>query len=229
MILSHRHKFIFLKTVKTASTSMEIALSQVCGPDDVLTPAREDLAKQRALDGQNYRIEHPAKPKRPLWRRMLGRPERYYHPSVGYYEHMPAFRVRAYVGEEIWRSYFKFAFVRNPWDRQVSYYFYKTRHETPRRSFETFLANARRAHVESREIYTIDGERAVDFLGRYETIDEDFQKAVQAIGLKEPLTLGKANASDKPKDRYREFYTDKTRDLVGSWYAREIEELGYTF
>ena len=39
MIISHKHKFIFLKTVKTAGTSIEIALSKYCGPDDIITPA----------------------------------------------------------------------------------------------------------------------------------------------------------------------------------------------
>ncbi|PYL93687.1 MAG: hypothetical protein DMF14_00320 [Verrucomicrobia bacterium] len=38
MIISHKHKFIFIKTVKTAGTSLEVFLSQHCGPDDVLTP-----------------------------------------------------------------------------------------------------------------------------------------------------------------------------------------------
>jgi hypothetical protein len=208
---------------------MEIALSHVCGPDDIITPAREDLAGQRALDGQNYKMEHPDKPKRPLWRRVLGRPERYYHPSIGYYEHIPAWRVKTYVGDEVWRSYYKFAFARNPWDRQVSFYFYKTRNENPRRSFEAFMNNRKRAHVESREIYAIGDDIVVDFLGRYESINEDFRKVLADIGIRDPVVLPVANTSDKPKDRYREFYTERTRALVADWYAQEIEELSYDF
>jgi hypothetical protein len=111
MIISYEHKLIFLKTKKTAGTAIEAALSELCGPHDVITPFREDSESERKGRGpQNYRIEHPLKPRRPLWRRLLLRPERYYHPTVGFYEHMPASVLRAYVGEEIWRSYFKFAF-----------------------------------------------------------------------------------------------------------------------
>ena len=109
MIISHHHRFIFIKTNKTGSTSIEAAISQLCGPDDIITPFREDNEQHRQGNRpQNYRIEHPLKPKRPLWRNLFGRPERYYHASVGYYEHMPAWRARAYAGEDIWNSYFKF-------------------------------------------------------------------------------------------------------------------------
>ena len=38
MILSHKHQFIFIKTNKTAGTSIEIALSSICGEDDIITP-----------------------------------------------------------------------------------------------------------------------------------------------------------------------------------------------
>ena len=50
------NRFIFLKTVKTASSSIEIALSSLCGPDDVITPTREDLDEQRAIRAQNFRL-----------------------------------------------------------------------------------------------------------------------------------------------------------------------------
>ena len=229
MIVSHTHKFIFMKTVKTASSSMEIALSQVCGPDDVVTPTRDDLAEQRAIAGQNYRIEHPAKPQRPVWRRLLGRPERLYHPSVGYYEHMPAWRARTYLGDKVWNSYYKFAFVRNPWDAQVSIYFYKTRHLAQRPTFEVFLAQTKQARYSAWDIYTIDDAVAVDFLGRYESVAQDFAKALQTIGLDTQMALPRANVSDKPKDRYREFYNERTRALVAGWYAPEIKAHGYTF
>ena len=179
MIISHEHKFIFLKTKKTAGTAIEAALSELCGPSCVITPYREESEGDRkGLAPQNYRIEHPLKPKRPLWRRLIGRPERYYHPSVGYYEHMPAHLVRAYVGEEVWRSYFKFAFDRNPWDRQISWYFYKTKTKASRPSFEDFMASRRRAYVDNHEIYLEGGALAVDFLGRYEDLDADLAKAL---------------------------------------------------
>src|SRR3990172_4785436 len=166
MIISHSHKFIFIKTKKTAGTAIEAALSELCGPDDVITPYRAESEEDRkGRPPQNFRIEHPMKPQRPLWRRLLLRPERYYHQSVGYYEHMPASRVRSYVGEEIWRSYFKFAFDRNPWDRQVSWYLYKTKSKRARPSFERFMASRRRAFVNNYALYTVDGALAVDFVG----------------------------------------------------------------
>lgn len=231
MIVSHAHRFIYIKTYKTASTSIEAALSEVCGPDDVITPASEPLMATRASRrAQNYRIEHPAKPGRPLWRRLLRRPERPYHPSVGFYEHMPAWRIRTYVGEEIWRSYYKFTFERNPWDRQVSWYHYKTKSKTRRPPFEAFLKDRRRAYVENFDLYSSDGAICVDFVGRYESLEEDFRRAMAAVGLKDMVALPLTNASpDHGRRDYRQYYDEGTRDLMASWYAREIAAFGYTF
>lgn len=232
MIVSHKHRFIYLKTIKTASSSMEIALSQLLGSDDIITPARPDLESQReqGVGGQNYRLDHPDVPKRPLWRRLLGRPERYYHPTVGYYEHMPGWRVRKYVGEEIWNSYYKFAFERNPWDRQVSFYYYKTRGKDNPPTFEQFLKNKDKAFVGNYDIYAIGGEIGVDFVGLYEKVEHDFQKALQDIGIKEKIKLPVANVSKKKDARgYRDFFTDQTRDMMAEWYEPEISAFGYKF
>ena len=232
VIISHRHKFIYLKTMKTASTSMEIALSQLLGPDDVITPARPDLESERGLGigGQNYRLDHPDVPKPAFWRRALWRPERYHHPTVGYYEHMPAWRVRRYLGEDIWNSYYKFTFERNPWDRQVSFYSYKTRSKNRPESLAQFLRRKRKAYVCNFDIYSIDGEIGVDFVGQYENISHDFDKAMKGIGIKQKIPLPISNVSKKKDVRgYRQYYTDETRDLVAEWYAPEIAAFGYKF
>ena len=232
MIISHEHKFIFLKTKKTAGTAIEAALSELCGPSDVITPYREESEQERrGLGPLNYRIEHPLKPKRPLWRKLLGRPERYYHPSVGYYEHMPASRVRTYIGDEIWRSYFKFAFDRNPWDRQISWYFYKTKTKANRPSFERFMGSRRHAYVDNHEIYMEGGALAMDFLGRYENLDTDLAKALKMIGIGRSLEVPKSNVTPNKEERqdYRSYYTPHTEALVRDWYAPEIALLGYDF
>ena len=231
MIVSHKHRFIYIKTYKTASTSMEAALSEICGPEDIVTPTSEQLMRTRASGrAQNYRLDHPLVPKRPLWRRLLGRPERFYHPSVGYYEHMPAWRVKAYLGDEIWSRYYKFTFERNPWDRQVSWYYYKTKSKERRPSFDAFLADKRRAWVENYDLYTIDGALCVDYVGRYESLTEDFNKAMQQIGLEGKVALSPSNRSpDHGNREYRTYYDDRTRALMGEWYAREIAAFGYEF
>ena len=214
MIVSHKHKFIFMKTLKTASSSVEIALSNVLGPDDIITPTRSDLAGQRASDraARNYRSDHPAVPKRPLIKRLLRRPERHYHPSIGFYEHMPAWRAKLYLGDEIWNAYYKFSFERNPWDRQVSLYFYKTRGKTSRPRFEEFMKKKKSVYIWNSDIYMIDGRSSLDFVGKYENLDKDFGKALKAIGLDGAITLPEANTSAKPKNSsYRDFYTPATR------------------
>lgn len=232
MILSHKYSFIYIKTYKTASTSIEAALSDICGPDDVITPASEPLMKHRAgARAQNYRlVDHSLVPKRPLWRRLLGRPERHYHPSVGFYEHMPAWRVKAYVGDDIWSSYYKFSFERNPWDRQVSWYYYKTKSKDPRPGFDAFLADRRRAYVENYDLYSIDDEICLDTVGTYESLENDFNIIMGDIGLEGKIDLPKVNISTGPDGYdYRDAYSDEAREIVARWYAREIACFGYEF
>ena len=228
MILSHKHKFIYIKTRKTASSSIEAMLSRLCGPDDVITPTTDRLMTGERLPPQNYRLDHPLVPKRPFLRRLLGRPERHYHPSIGFYEHIPASRIKAYVGDDIWNSYYKFTFERNPWDKQISWYFYKTKSKAQRPSFESFMGDKDKALVENYSLYTTDGKIAVDFLGRYESLNEDLANVLKEIGVRSSEPLPQLNVYGGGGD-YRQLYTDTTRKLVEEWYAPEIEAFGYEF
>ena len=151
--------------------------------------------------------------------------------DYGFYNHMPAAEARELIDDKVWRSYFKFAFDRNPWDRQISWYFYKTKTKASRPSFESFMASRRRAYVDNHEIYMEGGALAVDFLGRYATLEADLAKALHMVGVARKLDVPKSNVTPNKETRqdYRSYYTPKTEAVVRDWYAPEIELLNYGF
>ena len=75
MIISHEHKFIFLKTRKTAGTSVELALRQLCGPDDIIAPIgnaeerRQQSLHYQGRPPQNWRVHGWWQSPRPLFKR----------------------------------------------------------------------------------------------------------------------------------------------------------------
>jgi len=118
MIISHSRKFIFLKTRKTAGTSLEIALSKYCGPRDILTPINYDedaRAEISAMKAQNYGKPLAKYRLSDVIRRVVKGVQ-----PVQYTEHMMAVNARKLIGETIWRDYFKFTIVRNSFDRMLS-------------------------------------------------------------------------------------------------------------
>ncbi len=230
MILSHKHKFIFLKTKKTAGTSIEVALSSLCGDEDVVTPLVETDERLRAggRGAQNWRQHGWWQSPRPIWKRRMLKvaPQDY-----GFYNHMTAGAAKALINDDqVWRSYFKFAFDRNPWDREVSYYHYCYRDADTRPSFDRFIETDRRARINNYEIYSIGGDVAVDFVGRYETLDDDLKRALSHVGLTANPSLPRAKGDIRKDQRsYREYYTPETQRLIGEWYRPEIALLGYEF
>ena len=110
MIVSHAHKFVFLKTKKTVGTSIELALSTLCGDDDIITPLTEIDEAQRASGrgAQNWRKHGWWGSARPFFQRRFFK---FTAEDYGFYNHMPAEQARALLNDDgAWRSYFKFAF-----------------------------------------------------------------------------------------------------------------------
>ena len=225
MIVSHRHKFIFIKTKKTAGTSVELVLRAFCGPDDIVVPLRaadEDLAHGHGP--RNWRLGPPEHPARKALRRVFGFPRK---KLEGYTAHMAASDVRKLIGDAIWDEYFKFTIERNPWDRQVSHYFYQMRSKGRRKlSFDQFMCT-KRAYLNNIELYSIDGEIAVDDVIRFENLQGDLVEVLKKIGITSPVALPRAKGGIREGDGYRSYYTEHTNALVSQWYAREIKEFGY--
>jgi len=167
--------------------------------------------------------------------------------------HDPAQRGLDHYGER-WGDYFRFAFVRNPWDRLVSWYVMLTRWnpERTRRnrkngfwvfmhreagSFENFLVHCTQVfddHDGRKSIafdqldYLVDesGAPIVDFVGRFEQLEHDVQVVLTRIGIS-GTPLGHVLKS--PRGHYSEYYTPALRDLVGERHRRDIEAFGYAF
>ena len=228
MIISHEHKFIFLKTKKTAGTSIELALSELCGPGDIITPltAVDEALRANGRGAQNWRLHGWWQSPRPFWQRRF---LKFSAEDYGFYNHMPAEEAKALLNDDkAWRSYFKFAFDRNPWDRQVSWYHHRYRRKDTPPPFADFIHADRRARINNYEIYSIGGDVAVDFVGRFETIEQDLRHALGQVGLKLEAELPRAKTNFRPNALpYRDYYDGDTSLIVGDWYKREIALLGY--
>jgi hypothetical protein len=148
----------------------------------------------------------------------------------------------AVFGEWRFRSYFKFCFVRNPWDRLVSAYHYlrQGHRNSPivgliqSGSFTDFVKGALRSpvvsgelHIKPQHFFVVDrqGRLRMDYVGRYERLQDDFTVVARRLGLAN--TLGAQNRS--PHDDYRDYYDERSRKIVGELYRRDIELFGYDF
>lgn len=223
MIVSHEHRFIFLKVRKTAGTSVEVALSRIAGDDAIVTPIAEDEtghhARNHKAPGQSASFS-PASLKRLLHEAARDPAQ---SRAIPYFNHMPAWLVRAKLGEEIWGSYFKFCFERNPWDKVVSMYGWNTRDLASPRPFEEWLFSYDGIYSDW-PIYTLGGKCAVDFVGRYEALIGDFRRVLHQMGLF-PDGLGLPALKSGFRREVR--YSPEGIEHIGRIYRREIEMLGY--
>jgi hypothetical protein len=150
-------------------------------------------------------------------------------------EHATANEVKRCLPAKAYDALFKFAFVRNPWDRLVSRYAHLLRSKDRSRhsfissleKFEDFLQWEMRRDSAHQYHYVTnaEGRQIVDFIGHYETLAEDFAKV--CARLKIQAQLPHANVSEH-RD-YRTYYTPETREFVAKKCRRDIEMFGYEF
>lgn len=207
MIASHAHRFVFVKTRKTAGTSLEIALSRHCGPDDIVTrisPADEEL---RAAAG--------------------GVPPQNDATSPGSYAHMGARRVIEVIGRETWDDYFTFAVERNPYDVVASSWRYSARRPGFTKTFAEFVRTPRRLDrlALNERLYRMSGKVIVDEVYRY----EELPAAVADISSRLGLALELPHAKQGSGPHYRELYGPGDAEIVAARFTRTIREFGYRF
>jgi len=249
MIISHKHRFIYIKTYKTASTSTEIALSQLGGKRDIFTPVSSTDEKIRRLRAgrkpQNFRFNLLEIPTARMglfikdathylldaesFRQETGRPLVW--PHYKFWNHMPAVEIRDAVGAEVWDTYFKFTTERNPWDYVVSLYLWRKKSGHRVGSFSEFVNSPGINVQDNRKLYTIDNEIVVDKVMAFETLDDDMEAVQDRLSIPDHERMSINSIITKKTDRgaYREYYDDRTRDAVQKSFHWTIEQFGYRF
>lgn len=155
--------------------------------------------------------------------------------------HRSIFEYRLVFKKEEFSKYFKFTFVRNPWDRAASAYFYhKERWPTSVFGMYPDFNSFAKGWMNQQNIYTkaaftpqykfICGESGkieVDFIGYVENIEQDFLKITQKLGVEQELKT-KNKTTIKKKD-YRTYYNDESAEIVAQLYEKDIKMFGYDF
>ena len=221
MIVSHEHRCIFVKTRKTAGTSIEVFLARHLAPDAIVTPVRPAVAGHTPRHFAGWfdplpQIAH----------------ERRLRPALSdlrrrrkFWNHMPAARIRERVGAQVWDSYFTFCFERDPWDKVVSLFWFR-RWQHPDMTFADFVR-----HEElpaDFDLYSLDGEVAVDFVGRFEHLVDDLAEVLRRIGIDAPVELTREKATARPPElAATTTFTPELDARVAEVFAREIATFGY--
>jgi len=217
MLLSNKYNFLFVHIAKTGGTSVRAALNKLRWRDPYY-PMMYLCHRFSHLTGHKIGTKFPRHSK-----------------IIAAKEMLPA---------EHFDQLFKFSFVRNPWDLQVSS-FHHIRRERPQvmqsiddfNEFMRWKFNPERPyqyHIETslqlQSDYLVDlhGNKLVDFLGRTENLQDDFEHVCNTIGIKPFELPQKRVAKDRKKD-FRSYYADDTAEMVANHFARDVEMLGYQF
>jgi len=153
------------------------------------------------------------------------------------------------ISAEFFNNAFKFCFVRNPWDRFVSLYFYFFSKKRISCSFPVFCEKVRwsrfpwlgldippvslyhtnrfsQCNPQADWITDENGELFVDFIGRFERLEEDFSKLCRHLAIREERLPHKNKTAHQ---NYREYYNKHTRRIVEKVYEKDIQLFGYEF
>lgn len=236
MLVSHKHNFIYTKTVKTAGSTVEAYFEKYC---------REDNKKVLTLNDQQVSETG-----------IVGFKGRRKRRNIQWYHHMPAEKIKKQLGNNVWDSYFKFTVVRNPFDQLVSYYFFrrnsllgsttpqqlkvffwelkhigKTKRKKLIEGFRSWVKHYKnRKIIDDAPKYVINDEVVMDYFIRYENLQSGINEVCNKLKLNyRPDLIGnqKSGIRDNSIDLH-EFYDQSTIDWVKSLYTFELSYFGYS-
>jgi hypothetical protein len=224
MLVSHMKKFIFLKTVKTGSTSTEIFLQDQC-----VAPGT-----YRDLSEINEWLEKPLISEFGI----VGSRGPTAHINNNFFNHMHGSQIRNEIGSDIWQEYFKVANIRNPWSKVISHFFYAgiSREINPKNLSQLELRKLASEHalnynIEEVECFFKAPVESMDFYIRFENLADDMRFLSLRLGIPTDRNLPyfKAGSWSSSSTAYRDFFTESAKNHVGDVYQGWIRNFKYSF
>jgi hypothetical protein len=208
-MISHEHRCIFIHIPKCGGTSLE----------DVIW------------------VDESSRTPENLWMGFINKYSNKY--QTGGLQHLKAEQVKLDVGSDIFDSYYKFAIVRNPWDKAVSQFFYiKKRRDLmkyiglkEKDSFKKYLEKIqKKLHVQwDKQVDFLvdrDGHKIINFIGRFENYSADANLILERLGFSGVDIPHKKRGE---RGGYHEYYDDESMEIVAHLYKEDIEFLNYSF
>lgn len=236
MLVSHKKRFIYTKTVKTAGTSVESYFERFCMKEEdwEFSHGRREHVSDSGIVG--VRTASPLEIQMSIW-----------------WNHMPAKTIRVLVGPTVWDQYFKFCVVRNPFDKMVSAFHYFSRMPMRTVTLKSIVSNLKARigtlhnayNLKNRfeewldtipmpidqNKYMIDGRFCMDYVIKFESLLEGIEEVCNNLHIEfQPENLVHLKKSKKPRTQLRDYYSQKSINIVSKAYEYECKRLrNHTF
>ena len=207
MLISHSKKFIFIHNYKVAGTSIRYALRKY----EFYSRSNANLLNKALLSLNIY-------------------PKIFSSEFSG---HIKASELKKLLPISVFETYFKFGFVRNPWDWQVSLYTFilkdKThfQHELIKnmKNFDDYIEwRAENFELQKDFFYDKNNVCLVDFIGKLRNIDKDFKYISDKLGISGHLPHLRKSRYD---NNFLKYYNRNTSNIVAEVFKEDIETFGY--
>ena len=210
MLISHTKRFIFIHNYKVAGTSIRSVFKNY----NCNSFLRSDFKTKLGIILCKY-------------------PKIY---SSDFFWHLTAEELEKKIQKDVYNSYYKFGFVRNPWDYQVSLYHYilnRVNHKEyeivkKMKYFDEYI-NWRvesSLHLQKNFFYK-DGKCMVDFIGKFENLNEDIANISETIGI-QIKTVPHKNRNTDRKQTYLKYYSEQSFEIVKNAFREDVELFGYS-
>lgn len=237
MLVSHKHKFIYTKTKKTASTTVAAFFTQYCTSKLILE--------------QSDSIDENHDDAGIIGRRVQGK----FTTEHKFGVNTTILDIKKFLGEQKFNEYFKFTVVRNPFDRFISIYYFtrniephlkwlidlrwRAIHYRPKiggdiqrfRLWARQFAGMEKDYLCDKNMYMINNKNVMDFYIKQENLCDDIKEVCDRVGIKHNDNNILKFKSQYRKDRedYKKFYTDKEIEIVKNCFHTELTTFKYDF